>query len=116
MQRWQRNVFGGFSLLAAGAALAGGGAPVVYVGAGAGCQHVSLFAAVAAAPNNAQIRIASSEVTLGAPLVLSGRQLRIAGGYASCGAALPTSRDPLNKLCSRVVSPFCLPLGAVRRS
>ena len=101
MQRWQRNVFGGFSLLAAGAALAGGGAPVVYVGAGAGCQHVSLFAAVAAAPNNAQIRIASSEVTLGAPLVLSGRQLRIAGGYASCGAALPTSRDPLNKLCSR---------------
>lgn len=98
MQRWQRNVSCGFGLLAAGAAVAGGGAPVVYVGVGAGCQHVSLFAAVAAAPNNAQIRIVGNEVTLGAPLVLSGRQLRIDGGYASCGAALPTSTSVVRSI------------------
>lgn len=91
MQWWQHGVSGGFCLLAAGAALAGGGAPVVYVGNGAGCQHASLFAAVAAAPDNAQIRIAAAEVMLGATLTLSGRQLRISGGYASCGAAESTS-------------------------
>lgn len=100
MQRLQRNVFGGLSLIAAGAAFAGGGAPVVYVGSGAGCQHVSLFAAVAAAPDNAQIRIASGEVTLGAPLQLSGRQLRIAGGYASCGAAEPTSTSVVRSIAA----------------
>ncbi len=98
MQRWQRYVFGGFSLLTAGVALAGGGAPVVYVGVGAGCQHASLFAAVAAAPNNAQIRLASSAVTLGGPLVLSGRQLQIVGGYASCGAAEPSSTSEVRSI------------------
>lgn len=98
MQRLQRNVFGGLSLLAAGAALAGGGAPVVYVGNGPGCQHVSLFAAVAAAPNNAQVRIASGEVTLGGTLVLSGRHLRIVGGYANCGDAEPTGTSVIRAL------------------
>lgn len=91
MQWWQRGICASGLMLVVGAVQAGGGPPVLYVGTGAGCQHASLFGAASAAPNGGEIRIAMPEVTLGASLLLSGRELRIVGGYANCGASLPTS-------------------------
>jgi len=91
MQWWQRGICASGLMLVVGAVQAGGGPPVLYVGTGAGCQHASLFGAASAAPNGGEIRIAMPEVTLGASLLLSGRELRIVGGYASCSASLPTS-------------------------
>lgn len=95
MQQWYRYLFAGFGLwTTAGTALAGGPAPV-YVGVGAGCQHVSLIAALAAVPDGGEIRIASTGVSIGATLQLSGRQVRIAGGYGSCTASESTGKTTI---------------------
>ncbi len=76
-------------LAAAGTALAGGPLPVMTVGSGPGCNHASLAAALAAAGSAVEIRISAAELTLGAAAVISDRQVRIVGGYASCAAASP---------------------------
>lgn len=96
MQQWYRHTLVGLGLCAAAAhASAGIAPPPVYVGSGAGCQHATLAAAVAATPDGGEIRVAMAELLLDASLVISNRQLRIVGGYASCSAALPTSASVL---------------------
>lgn len=82
-------------LAAAGTALAGGPLPVMTVGSGPGCNHASLAAALAAAGSAVEFRIAAAELTLGAAAVISDRQVRLVGGYASCSAASPSGSSIL---------------------
>lgn len=85
-----RSLFPASLLLAASTACAGGPLPVMTVGPGGGCNHASLASALSAAGNGVELRIAAPELLLPAAAVISNRQVRIVGGYASCGAPQPT--------------------------
>ncbi len=68
---------------------------VRWVGAGAGCGFGSIQAAILASAQNDIIRVAGNQAYLNQSLAITNTSLTIAGGYAACGDAAPTSPSTL---------------------
>jgi predicted outer membrane repeat protein len=66
-----------------------------WVGAGAGCGFGSIQAAIVAANQNDIIRVAGNQNYLNQSLAIANKSITIAGGYAACGDAAPSSASTL---------------------
>lgn len=90
-RRWYATVL----FLAAATAEAGGSPSTVYVSSTVLCDYPTIQAAINGVTPGSEIRLVGAEFALAAPVSVTNRTLRIAGGFPFCGAPLPTSRTAL---------------------